>query len=591
MIQPFGFKFTATDNTGAAFGTVINYLRQVKSAADNAAGGLTGAGRATAIASNNVVPFTGNFKNAGFMVQNFGNQVADAAVMLEMGADPMRTMIQQGSQMLAIMGPLGGALGAAVAVFGTLAVVSTKTGKGLGDVAGAFGVLAPAMTALGSAASAGFGYLIDGANLVVNNLDRLMIAAGVAAGFFATRWAATMIMSGAATAGFTGALGILRVALLRLPIVGLVVAATELIYQFLRLVDGAGSFGSAMDILADIGRQAFDRVSNAGSAVWSLLSAAASGIQSAFLTAFGNVVSYAGDMVSGIASMVGPKMADAIGLNAASAGIKSVGQSIVDAGTMAGVAADHARSRFESAWAAAGQPIDMSRMTAALAESEDKAIDLRDVFTGTGDAAGIGGAADAAGKSAKSSFDMANKATVDWVGSVRELGDNMAGSIGDGINAIVRGTKTGADAFRDMAADILGQLWDILVTQRIVAAAAAAISGTPGTGSTGILGGLLGGVGWTPTPKAVGGNVHAGMPYLVGDKLGAGNAELFIPGTDGRIDPSPGGDGGTVNVYQTINLSAGVKDAIRQEMAAFMPQMAQLARDAVLTARQRGKPA
>ena len=48
------------------------------------------------------------------------------------------------------------------------------------------------------------------------------------------------------------------------------------------------------------------------------------------------------------------------------------------------------------------------------------------------------------------------------------------------------------------------------------------------------------------------------------------------------------GGGGGVSVNQTINISTGVSQTVRAEIAQLMPQIANSAKAAVLDAKQRG---
>jgi phage-related minor tail protein len=67
-----------------------------------------------------------------------------------------------------------------------------------------------------------------------------------------------------------------------------------------------------------------------------------------------------------------------------------------------------------------------------------------------------------------------------------------------------------------------------------------------GTGSGG---GLLGGL-FKPSPRAMGGSVRAGQPYLVGER----GPELFMPGRSGGIAPT-GSFGGGVSVVVNVDAS------------------------------------
>jgi hypothetical protein len=145
--------------------------------------------------------------------------------------------------------------------------------------------------------------------------------------------------------------------------------------------------------------------------------------------------------------------------------------------------------------------------------------------------------------------------------------------------SMIDGTMTAKEAFRSMAADIIKQLYRVLVVQRMV--------GTVGGG--GIAGAIGNIFGMTPTGQASGGAVQAGQPYTVGEH----GRELFVPQSAGRIlsvaqtKGAMGGGGGVV-VNQTINVSTGVQQTVRTEIKQLMPQIAESAKNAVVDAKRRG---
>mgnify|MGYP001046668915 CR=1 FL=1 len=64
---------------------------------------------------------------------------------------------------------------------------------------------------------------------------------------------------------------------------------------------------------------------------------------------------------------------------------------------------------------------------------------------------------------------------------------------------------------------------------------------------------------------------------------------MFIPNQSGSIVPNDRlGGGGSVVVNQTINVSTGVQQTVRAEIATLMPQIANAAKSAVADARMRG---
>jgi hypothetical protein len=179
-----------------------------------------------------------------------------------------------------------------------------------------------------------------------------------------------------------------------------------------------------------------------------------------------------------------------------------------------------------------------------------------------------------------------------YQGQVQNLGLTMSefetisstiqSSMEDAFMGMVDGTSSAKDAFRSMAADIIKELYRVLVVQRMVGQLATA--GKAGSGILGMIGGALG-----ITGSAAGGPLQAGQPSVVGEH----GRELFVPSSAGRVLSVPQskaavGGGNGVTVMQTINVSTGVQQTVRAEIKSLMPQIADSAKAAVLDARKRG---
>ena len=135
----------------------------------------------------------------------------------------------------------------------------------------------------------------------------------------------------------------------------------------------------------------------------------------------------------------------------------------------------------------------------------------------------------------------------------------------NGLISVIDGTKSAKDAFKDMSRSIVNDLLKIAIQKSI----------------TGPLGDAFGSM----FGKAIGGPVQNGRPYMVGER----GPELFIPNQSGSIVPNKrlGGSDGVV-INQTINVTTGVQQTVRSEIAQLMPQIANSAKSAVLDAKQRG---
>lgn len=155
------------------------------------------------------------------------------------------------------------------------------------------------------------------------------------------------------------------------------------------------------------------------------------------------------------------------------------------------------------------------------------------------------------------------------------LVNDISNSVESGLMSIVERTKTVEEAFRDMAADIIRQLYRVLVVQQMVGSFNAA-EPEKSSGLAGFLGGMF-------KPRAKGGPVTAGQPYLVGER----GPELFVPSSNGGVVANDKMGGG-VTVVQNLNISTGVSQTVRAEIRNLMPQIAETAKSAVVDSKRRG---
>ena len=166
--------------------------------------------------------------------------------------------------------------------------------------------------------------------------------------------------------------------------------------------------------------------------------------------------------------------------------------------------------------------------------------------------------------------------TVPEIERLKEASEMVGSSFERSMMSVVKGTATAKDAFRSMAADIISELYRIFVVKQITGFITGAIQGAfmPREYSAPPV-----------APRAIGGPVSAGSPYLVGER----GPELMIPSRSGTIIPNNklGGGGGVV-VNQTINGSTGVQQTVRAEIKQLMPQIADSAKAAVVDAKRRG---
>ena len=176
--------------------------------------------------------------------------------------------------------------------------------------------------------------------------------------------------------------------------------------------------------------------------------------------------------------------------------------------------------------------------------------------------------------------------------SIQALANQGLNGLTDALTAGVTGAANFADAMKAMAKSVVDSLIKMLIQKYIVDAAFGAITGFIGgsarmaTGATGTMSGPASNY-FVPSMsgKAIGGSVQGGQPYMVGER----GPEMFVPNSQGSIVPNNrmGGGGGVV-VNQTINVTTGVQQTVRAEIASLMPQIANAAKGAVADAKMRG---
>ena len=137
------------------------------------------------------------------------------------------------------------------------------------------------------------------------------------------------------------------------------------------------------------------------------------------------------------------------------------------------------------------------------------------------------------------------KAQIKSAEELKGLYSDIGMTIKSGVIDAIQGAIDGTKSLQQAATDVLGKLADKLLDLAVNMALFGVGSGT-GSG-----GGLLGGFFKpSPTPKAKGGSVSGGTPYLVGER----GPELFMPGRSGGIAPA-GSFGGGTNVVVNVDAT------------------------------------
>lgn len=164
----------------------------------------------------------------------------------------------------------------------------------------------------------------------------------------------------------------------------------------------------------------------------------------------------------------------------------------------------------------------------------------------------------------------------------------VADSMGDSFMSMVEGTKSVKDAFREMASDIVRELYRVLVVQQMVNTAKTFMGGFFADGGAFSGGSQIqayadGGVVGSPT--------YFGMSGGKTGLMGEAGPEAILPlkrGANGKLGVQMEGNGGGVTINQNINISTGVQQTVRTEIKSLMPQIAEQSKAAVLDAKRRG---
>ena len=148
------------------------------------------------------------------------------------------------------------------------------------------------------------------------------------------------------------------------------------------------------------------------------------------------------------------------------------------------------------------------------------------------------------------------------------------------FTAAITGAQKFGDAMRQLAKSVVDSLIQMLVQYYITKPLFDAIRG----GIDGFFAGGDAGGGSVSGARAMGGPVAGGRPYLVGER----GPELMVPAGNGTVVPNNALGGSGVTVVQHINVTTGVQQTVRAEIANLLPQISNAAKSAVADARMRG---
>ncbi|WP_376872390.1 hypothetical protein [Albirhodobacter sp. R86504] len=387
--------------------------------------------------------------------------------------------------------------------------------------------LAPALDAMArglAAVMAVGGPVRETIRVLGEQMGRLASYALVAATALSAQFVAGVAIAVVQTFRLTGALAALRVALMRTGIGLLIVAAGELVYQFTRLVKGAGSFGTAMSAVKDVAVEVWERIKMGASLLGEEIDLVTLKIKASFAGAFASVL-------EGWASMMGAMGIEGGGTGAAAAR--------ATADELASGVAEFGDSLSKS-WGAVTAPLaSMEALRSAMNGTQDSAsgtsteIDALNAALDDVDASG-GGAAKGVGKTTS---------------AVEKLSEKMSATK-DAMKGAFSGIVTGTKSVKEALADLLQSFATFLAESAFENFWAGSAGTSGGSGVISGIGKLLGFA--NGTPSAPGGLA------LVGER----GAELVNLPRGSQVIPAEKtrqmmGGGGT---HTTVDVGVSVSD-------------------------------
>lgn len=199
---------------------------------------------------------------------------------------------------------------------------------------------------------------------------------------------------------------------------------------------------------------------------------------------------------------------------------------------------------------------------------------------------------------AQEAYGQAQTAAYDYEAAIEQISNTASSAMEDAFMSIVDGSATAADAFRNMAREILAEAFKMLVVRPIM-------NSLFGGGGGGFLGGLFGGV----SKNEYGNAFHAGrvIPFANGGVvssptmfpmrgnqtglMGEAGPEAIMPlkrGRDGKLGVQAEGGGQSIVIHQSFNFQANGDESVKRIIAQEAPKIANLTQQQIIDQRKRG---
>jgi tape measure domain-containing protein len=393
-----------------------------------------------------------------------GGRVAEAlAAELNTNVNGLRNLASQGKITSAV---IAGALlksledlrQEAAAMPATVADGMERIRTGITFVIGVFdqltnssGTLAGVLVGIGDALATTAMWIKENGETIAFIFDSVVGTAVVAATALISQlmysWVAAMTASVVATGTLTGALIVLRSALLTTGIGALVVLAGVLVGQFFKLIAAAGGFGEAMKLVGAVGVEVWDRILQGGAALNYGMNAVFEGIKAGWFTILADMQAAWAGFLSAVAGGMSAIGADEIAAKLGNASI-SAGSADYALRSKAGIANENSKGSFGNAeWLIQ----DAMRPLESLTELRDVLGETQDAVDGVAVAGTealsslekLGGGGKAAADKTKEAFEALKAAT-----------ETFKGTLASAFTGLV----TGATSLRDAVGNVIAKL-------------------------------------------------------------------------------------------------------------------------------------
>lgn len=413
-------------------------------------------------------------------------------------------------------------------------------------------------------------------NAIFERIPSYLASITAFAGFMAGKYVTALIAARVATMTFAGALVTVRTALIRTGLGALVVLLGEVIHQISQASEKVGGFGTLLAMIGDIFVKAFDgMITYAGS--WKLeFEAFGKDIQSVWTKVIAYLAQKWADFLSGIAPAFN-RVAEQLGTEGIDAfGAQSYASMLENAASNRATEAERLREQADNmaSGAFAGLVESTQRFMNALrgATSEADALTESTIDLGSTGTTNLNVTASAAQNLTRTLTEAQARAK----SAAEMIGQKME----DAFMSMIDGTMSAKDAFKSMTRSIIAELYRIFVVKRITGFITNAIGTAFGVPAAAM----------APAAVSYEGGGYTGRGPRSGGVDGRGGFPAIVHPNETIIDHNKAGSamGRSVVVNQTINVSTGVQQTVRNEIRQLMPQIAESAKSAVVDGKRRG---